>query len=364
VISLHRDTLTFTFPEIAREVRSLLESKIKEVAAELPPTWDRAALISKIESHRDFPKLTVEEQECARERLRIWTPADVESFLEAVVLNRGGLTTDSFIQLSVKFQRAWPIPNDKRSHLLPTDLGQFPLRSVDDFAETAPMSWGENGGVVMPLAQGGALWIWFSSPYSFAIKIGSGETDLLSSAPWHASLGRYPRNYLVIPEPSLEECREVIRQFINMPMREASVLHQRKSENVHSEPIELQITPARAECCYRDEGSFFLKPIEEFFMRLIFGPIISKQLDEINRRHERQNGLWHSRDNPFPETTRLTFDEAAWPNIPIDPHELSDWDQTRTVRCCVHVCDPAGWQNLQRVNERRHIEIRELLDAP
>jgi hypothetical protein len=61
VISLHRDTLTFTFPEIAREVRSLL--KIKEVAAELPPTWDRAALISKIESHRDFPKLSPEKQE-------------------------------------------------------------------------------------------------------------------------------------------------------------------------------------------------------------------------------------------------------------------------------------------------------------
>ena len=41
VISLHRDRLTFTFLEIAREVRSLLDTKIKEVAAGLPPTWDR-----------------------------------------------------------------------------------------------------------------------------------------------------------------------------------------------------------------------------------------------------------------------------------------------------------------------------------
>ncbi len=153
MITLHRDTLTFTFPQITREVRALVNRKIKQVAAELPQTWDRTALISKIEAHRDFPKLREEEQECARERLRTWTPADVEGVLEEVVLNRGGLRMDSFIRLNVKFQRTMRIPNDNNSHALPDDLGQFPLRSVDDFPETAPTSWLKNGGVVMPLAE-------------------------------------------------------------------------------------------------------------------------------------------------------------------------------------------------------------------
>jgi hypothetical protein len=43
VITLRRDTLTFTFPEISREVRALVNRKIKQLAAQLPPTWDRDA---------------------------------------------------------------------------------------------------------------------------------------------------------------------------------------------------------------------------------------------------------------------------------------------------------------------------------
>jgi hypothetical protein len=358
VITLHRDTLTFSFPEIGREVRSLIKCKIKQIASELPPIWDRAALISKIEAHRDFSRLSTEEQECARERLRIWTSGDVERALEEVVVNRGGLSSDSFIRLSVKFQRAWRIPNDNTSHVLRNDLGQLALRSVDDFAETAPTSWLEKGGVVMPVAHSEAFWIWFSSPYRFAIKIGFGDADLLSSAPWGPRLERFPRNYLVIPEPSLQERREVIRQFINMPLREASAPCSQKLQKVHAEAIELQITPACAESYYRDVGGCFRKTIEEFFMSLIFGSMISKQLDEIKRRHERQNRRWHIRDNPFQESTCLTIDEATWPDIPQDIYDLADWDQTRAIRSCVYVCDPMAWQDTQRVKTRRRTQIR------
>lgn len=211
----------------------------------------------------------------------------------------------------------------------------------------------------MPLAQSEAPWIWFSSPYRFAIKIGFGDADLLSSAPWGPDLGRYPRNYLVIPEPSLEEGREVIRQFVNMPLHQWSAPCSQGSENAHPEAIQLQVTPVRAESYYRDEAGFFLRTIEEFFMRLIFGPMISKQLDEIKRRQKRQDERWCIRGSPFQEPMWLTFDEAIWPDIPVDSDDLADWDQTQTVPCCVHVCDPAAWQGLHRVKGRRHPEIRE-----
>jgi hypothetical protein len=155
------------------------------------------------------------------------------------------------------------IPDDSKSHAVPTDLGQLPLRSVDDLAETAPTSWVRKGGVVMPLAKGEAPWIWFSSSCRFAIKIGFGDCDVLSSAAWGPTLERFSRNYLVIPEPSLDEEGEVVRQLINMPC-----------ENIHFEAIQLQITPARAESYYRHEGGFVPRTIEDFFMRLIFGPMI------------------------------------------------------------------------------------------
>jgi hypothetical protein len=357
VITLHRDTLTFTFPEIAREIRSLVNRKIKDVAAELPPTWDRDALVSKIESNRDFHKLSEEERGFAHGILRTWIPASVEARLESAILDRGGLNADSLIHLSVKFQRARPIPNDSERHALPMDLGQFPLRSVDDFAETAPEPWLKNGGVVMPLAESEAPWIWFSSAYRFAIKIGVGDADVLSSAPWGPELGRYPRNYLVIPDPSLEEGYEVIRQFVNMPLHQWSKPHQQRSENAYTEAIQLQITPARTESYNRD---FFVpRTIEDFLMRLIFAPMISKQLDEFKRQRECRDARWRLGAKPFQEPTWLTFDQATWPDIPQDIYDLADWDQTRSVRCFVHLCDPPTWQDLQRVKTRRHAEIRE-----
>ena len=360
MITLHRDTLTFTFPKIAREVRALVNRKIKQVAAELPPTWDRAELVSKIESHRDFPKLSTEQQECARERLRTWTPANVEGVLEEVVLNRGGLNTDSFIRLSLKFQRAWRIPNDSNSHALPADLGQLPLRSVGDFLRTAPTSWLKNGGVVMPLAESEAPWIWFSSPYRFAIKIGFGDADVLLGAPWRPGLQRQPQNYLVIPDPSFEEGCEVIRRFVNMPLGRRRAPTRQGSENVHAQAIQLQITPVRAESYYQDEGGFFLRTIEEFFMRLIFGPLLSRQLDEIQRRHERSD---FNKDDPFREVTRLTWHERRHQEVLEDPYEFAEWDETRAVRCFVHVCDPLSWQHVQRTNTRGHSEIREVLET-
>ena len=162
MITLKNDTLSFSFPEIARQVRLLVERQIQKIASELPPTWDRADLWAEIESSRNFHKLSPEAKENARAKLHTWTPPYVEAALREFVVNRGGLNTDAFSELTIKFQRAMRIPNDGKIYALPTGLGQLPLRSIDDFPETAPASRMKKGGVVMPLHQSEALWIWFS----------------------------------------------------------------------------------------------------------------------------------------------------------------------------------------------------------
>jgi hypothetical protein len=167
VITLHRDSLTFTFPDIAQEVRALVQCKIREVAAGLPPTWDRDELISQIESSWCFDELGAEAQEHARGEMRTWTPADIEGMLEEFAFNRSGVGRPSLTGLDVKFQRTMRIPDDGETYALPIGLGQLPLRSVDDFPETAPASWLKKGGVILPLARSEALWIWFSSTYHF-----------------------------------------------------------------------------------------------------------------------------------------------------------------------------------------------------
>ena len=80
---------------------------------------------------------------------------------------------DGLATLTIGFQRTLRIPDDGTIYPLPAGLGSFPLRSVDDYADTAPETWTKRGGIVMPMYQSEALWIRFRSGYPFAVKIGS-----------------------------------------------------------------------------------------------------------------------------------------------------------------------------------------------
>jgi len=55
------------------------------------------------------------------------------------------------------------LPDDGKIYPLPAGLDRFPLRSVDDFADTVSETWMKQGGVMMPMYQSEALWIGFSS---------------------------------------------------------------------------------------------------------------------------------------------------------------------------------------------------------
>ena len=332
MITLHRDTLTFTFPESAKQSRVLVERRIQEITNELPPIWDRAELLSQIESYRDFHKLDLARQEAARSKIQSWTPADIEACLREYAFNRSGLGADSFASLAIKFERTMRLPDDDHTYELPTGLGQLPLRSVDDFPETTPLSWIKRGGVVMPLNRSETLWIWFSSRYRFAVKIKIGDMDALLNTPWNPGLQRQPQNYLVAPNAPWEKDDEVARHLVAMPLH---------AEEANGEGIQFEITPMHAESVYRDENAFLLPPtIQEFFMRLIFASMISKQIDEMRRPHERREI-----EDVFEKSTEPAL-ATGRQKIPDDPYQLEEWDQANTVRCFVHACDPQAWRQI------------------
>ena len=84
-------------------------------------------------------------------------------------------------------------------HRVPAGLGAFPLRSVDDFPATAPASWLQRGGVVMPMDQSEALWARFSARYPFAVKIAAGKINAVSGEMWTAEQQSEPQDYAVVP---------------------------------------------------------------------------------------------------------------------------------------------------------------------
>lgn len=76
---------------------------------------------------------------------------------DGLVFSFPGVHTDA--RLSIEFQRTLRIPDDGSDYPLPPDLGRFPLRHVDDFAENVPAQWIRQGGVMLPMYQSEALWL-------------------------------------------------------------------------------------------------------------------------------------------------------------------------------------------------------------
>ena len=89
------------------------------------------------------------------------------------------------------------------------------------FPATAPASWLQRGGVVMPMDQSEALWISFSARSPFAVKIAAGKIHAVSGAAWTAELPSEPQDYVVVPgQPWLDGFSVgagLIRQFVALP---------------------------------------------------------------------------------------------------------------------------------------------------
>src|SRR5512146_1710156 len=110
-------------------------------------------------------------------------------------------------RLTIHFERTLRIPDDGRDYPLPPGLGPFPLRHIDDYASRVPASWLERGGILLPMWQSEALWLWFDSlylqdrgtDYPFALKIATGKISAITGEPWQRGLRRNPQDYLVVP---------------------------------------------------------------------------------------------------------------------------------------------------------------------
>jgi hypothetical protein len=66
-------------------------------------------------------------------------------------------------RLRISFQRTLRIPDDGGDYPLPPGLGSFPLRHVDDFHTHVPELWIEHGGVMLPMYQAEAMWLYFDA---------------------------------------------------------------------------------------------------------------------------------------------------------------------------------------------------------
>ena len=346
MITLNRDTLSFTFPELARQVRLIVDLEIQNRVSTFPLPEERAELVAELESRPDFNRLSPTKQKNIRAAFS-WTLPHIEAAFRKLMLIDGGLTTDSFTELTIKFQRTMRIPDDGKTYPLPTGLSQLPLCSVDDFSETAPVSWLKKGGVIMPTDQSEALCIWFSSRYHFAVKVAAGKMNALTGEPWSSELQRQPQNYVLIPYSANYDNDGVIRRFVAMPCGAEYSANEQLAGDADVGGMQLQVVPMCAESYYRKELAFFLPPtIREFFIMLIFAPVISAQLDGMEGSDESLYGSYYE----FDDIMVPGADGKMRQELHKDPYEFAEWEQAQTARCFVHPCDSSVWRQITDTN--------------
>ncbi|MFD4577449.1 hypothetical protein ACFWNK_34155 [Streptomyces sp. NPDC058417] len=124
--------------------------------------------------------------------------------------------------VAVRFMRTLRLP-ESGEHPLPPGLGEFPVRRVADYPDTAPAEWLARGGVMLPVYLREAMWLGFGgSTEPAALQVGVGKVCAVSGRPWSDRLARDPQNYLVLPrQPWLDGInagRGTVRQFVAVPL--------------------------------------------------------------------------------------------------------------------------------------------------
>jgi hypothetical protein len=228
--------------------------------------------------------------------------------------------------LRVDFQRTLRIPDDAETHPLPAGLGRFPLRHVDDFAERIPPRWLDHGGVMLPMYQSEAMWIFFRGDYPFAVKVAAGKVNAVTGEPWRGGLSRDPQDYLVASiQPWIDGfCVEkgVIRQFVAMPLGSGySAEEQITGEAAHG-GIQFVAHPMK----------------KEAYERRFADRRVGRGVDEACY-------VSGSRCLAAPDMG-LAPGGRMRQEIFEDRFDPDDWDLTRSSRCFVHIANSLVWRDI------------------
>ncbi len=370
MIAINDDDLTFTFPEIASQVRELFEKHVQSTLRNLLLPADRAELVKGLRAslrqrHATWELRSDDEDtyeapigtkpdgtrilslgspwddpdEALMETAKSLTPADVEA-AHRKVTEKNDCLKDNLATLTIGFQRTLRIPDDGTIYPLPAGLGSFPLRSVDDYADTVPETWTKRGGVVMPMYQSEALWLSFSSRYPFAVKIGSGKINAVSGEAWKSDLQGEPQDYVVVPEqPWLDGFsvgEGLIRQFVAMPLGSGFSVEEQLTGKADVGGMQFQVYPMRAESYFREEiADSIPSTLEELLPQLFAKHLVPVQQHRCYAKAKCMG---------------LGAGGRMRQEIYEDPYEFDVWDRSQAKRCFVHLCNSMDWRQITGTN--------------
>jgi hypothetical protein len=336
MIEIQDNALHFLFPGILNEIENLVEIYHTNV---LPVflAEDRkrvyADLIRRkgaLNSSDDYKK-SVARWLCQLSRDDISKELKKHA-MKTATANRPGST-------NINFQRTLRIPDDGKTYDLPPGLGEFPLRHVEDYAHRVPKSWLERGGVMMPMYQAEALWLYFNDSYPFALKIAAGKMNAITGDGWQDGLNRSPQDYVVTPgQPWLDGFAVgdgVIRQFVAMPLGSGYSVEEQMTGKAEFGGIQIQAFPMKA---------------RHYFESVIRAKLPKRQADILFHLMPPWYSGIHCSPMREPPDMGLGVGGLMHQEIYEDPHESDVWDIDQTSRCFIHLCDAVMWRQITGEN--------------
>lgn len=146
-------------------------------------------------------------------------------------LNDYGLPLESLRDdggLEISFHRTIRMPDDNKLHQLPASLGTFPLFNVSAFGDKLPDNIVQQGGVFLPMWQREALWISFTAPKKYALRVFVGRVNAVSGVKMddrtdEAQGIELLQDYVVVPGQEWLDgicvAPGIVRQFAAMPCK-------------------------------------------------------------------------------------------------------------------------------------------------
>lgn len=353
MITLEHDCLTFSFPEVTAQIRALVEAHVQATLRKIRLPSNRGKLVVALCEYIERPRSRIALQAQTAAELascittaEALTQGDVESALREE-LRKSSNGADVTADLTIRFQRTLRIPDDGRTSPLPAGLGSFPLRSVDDYLDTAPEEWRKRGGLAMPMYQSEALWIGFQSRFPFAVKIAAGKINAVSGGAWAGKLQRKPQNYIVVPDqPWLDGFavgNGLIRQFVAMPLGAGYTVEEQLTGKGDTGGIQIQVHPMRVEHYFRKHLAETLpSTLEELLPRLFAKHLIPRY--SVHPSLARLPCLARSGG------MGLAGGGLMRQEIYEDPYKFGVWDRSQTKRCFVHLCNSMVWRQITGTN--------------
>ena len=124
----------------------------------------------------------------------------------------------------ISFHRTLRIPEDGRAYPLPAGFGRLPILRVEDYAESVPEKWLEQGGFIIPLYQREALFLEFEGVEwrPTIAKVSVGRVNAVSGKPHDFKIRSHRQDYVVIPDQrwldGINSGDGSVSQFVAMPL--------------------------------------------------------------------------------------------------------------------------------------------------